>query len=75
MNAKRITLRSLVRRRVCFGGFRRRTWRYHGLCPWGSMLEIYQMMYQRKIFGRLLNLSARDIFKIFLIRLVDKDTQ
>jgi hypothetical protein len=29
MNAKRITLRSLVRRRVCFGGFRRRTWRYH----------------------------------------------
>jgi len=37
MNAKRITLRSLVRRRVCFGGFRRRTWRYHGLCPWGSI--------------------------------------
>jgi len=37
MNAKRITLRSLVRRRICFGGFRRRTWRYHGLCPWGSM--------------------------------------
>jgi len=24
MNAKRITLRSLVRRRVCFGGFRRK---------------------------------------------------
>jgi hypothetical protein len=20
-----------------FGGFRRRTWRYHGLCPWGSI--------------------------------------
>jgi hypothetical protein len=37
MNAKKITLRSLVRRRVCFGGFRRRTWRYHGLCPWGSI--------------------------------------
>jgi hypothetical protein len=37
MNVKRITLRSLVRRRVCFGGFRRRTWRYHGLCPWGSI--------------------------------------
>jgi hypothetical protein len=37
MNAKRITLRSLVRRRVCFGGFRRRAWRYHGLCPWGSI--------------------------------------
>jgi hypothetical protein len=34
---ERITLRSLVRRRVCFGGFRRRTWRYHGLCPWGSI--------------------------------------
>jgi hypothetical protein len=39
MNSKRITLRSLVRRRVCFGGFRRRTWRYHGLCPWGSTLR------------------------------------
>jgi hypothetical protein len=39
MNAKRITLRSLVRRRVCFGGFRRRTWRDHGLCPWGSILS------------------------------------
>jgi len=38
MNAKRITFRSLVRRRVCFGGFRRRTWRYHGLCPWGSIV-------------------------------------
>jgi len=32
---KRIALRSLLGRRVCFGGFRRRTWRrYHGLCPW-----------------------------------------
>jgi hypothetical protein len=40
MNAKRITLRSLVRRRVCFGGFRRRTWRDHGLCPWGSIFKI-----------------------------------
>jgi len=39
------------------------------------MFEIYQMMYQRKIFGRPLNLSARDIFKIFLKRLVDKDIQ
>jgi hypothetical protein len=39
MNAKRITLGSLVRRRVCFGGFRRRTWRYHGLCPWGSIVN------------------------------------
>jgi hypothetical protein len=37
MNAKGITLQSLVRRRVCFGGFRRRKWRDHGLCPWGSM--------------------------------------
>jgi len=40
MNAMRITLRSLVRRRVCFGGLRRRTWRYHGLCPWGSMFDV-----------------------------------
>jgi hypothetical protein len=40
MNAKRITLRSLVGRRVCFGGFRRRTWRYHGLCPWGSIKKV-----------------------------------
>jgi hypothetical protein len=38
MNAKRITLRSLVHRRVCFGGFRRRVWRYHVLCPWGSIM-------------------------------------
>jgi hypothetical protein len=39
VNAKRITLRSLVRRRVCFGGFRRRTWRYHELRSWGSIGE------------------------------------
>jgi len=37
MNAKRIILRSFVPRRVCFGGFRRRTRTYHGLCPWGSI--------------------------------------
>ena len=42
MNARRITLRSLVRRRVCFGGFRRRTWRYHGLCPWGSIGSVWE---------------------------------
>jgi hypothetical protein len=48
MNAKRITLRSLVRRRVCFGGFRRRTWRDHGLCPWGSILlkKILYFLYE-----------------------------
>jgi len=44
MNAKRITFRSLVRRRVCFGGFRRRTRRYHGLCPWGSIQELFDSL-------------------------------
>ena len=54
MNAKRITLRSLVRRRVCFGGLRRRTWRYHGLCPWGSMT-----LRDSKVFGKRLVLKGR----------------
>jgi hypothetical protein len=34
---ERIIIRSLVDKRVCFGGFPRRTWMYDGLCPWGSM--------------------------------------
>jgi hypothetical protein len=42
MNARRITLRSLVRRGVCFGRFRQRTWRDHGLCPCGSIVDWYQ---------------------------------
>jgi hypothetical protein len=56
MNAKRITLRSLVRRRVCFGGFRRRTWRYHGLCPWGSILE------EKDLIPLLINPDIAGIF-------------
>ncbi len=59
MNGKRITLRSLVRRRVCFGGFRRRTWKDHGLCPWGS---IYLL--QREMAGDLM--GAADVLQLRL---------
>jgi hypothetical protein len=47
MNAKRITLRSLVCRKVCFGGFRRRTWSYHELRSWGSIGETNCLVRER----------------------------
>jgi hypothetical protein len=66
MNAERITLRSLVRRRVCFGGFRRRTWRYHGLCPWGSIEKWEEIVGEGQINSGIRDNHTRGIVAEFL---------